>query len=104
MAKRQKEWARRERTRIMAILGNVCAECGSTDSLEFDCIFPQGDKHHKLATDSRMCFYRVQLARENLQLLCTDCNSEKSLRDKLLLQGTLDPHHLPSPARENNPF
>jgi len=104
MAKRQKDWARKERKRLYALLGNACVECGSTEALCFDCIFPQGDKHHRLATDSKMCFYRKQLALNNLQLLCIECNSEKSARDKLILRGALDCHSLPSPPRENNPF
>lgn len=102
MARAQKIWARRERKRLILLLGNACAVCGSTLALTFDCKFPQPGTHHKLSTDSRMTFYRYQHRLSNLQLLCSVCNAQKSVWDKLVLEGTFDCHHLSSPARGND--
>ena len=77
MGKRQKEWARGERQRMMGVLGGVCVICGATEGLEFDCIRPMGDRHHRYDTSQRMCFYRRQYAEGNLQLLCGSCNGRK---------------------------
>jgi len=78
MAARQKEWARNARARLLAALGNLCAECGVTENLEFDCILPQGDAHHKFDTSARMSFYRKQHAAHNIQILCAKCHIKKS--------------------------
>lgn len=77
MARAQKDWARRKRQELMALLGNVCAHCGATCNLEFDCVRPQGDRHHRGDASQRMCFYRRQFRRGNLQVLCGDCNARK---------------------------
>jgi len=78
MSARQKDWARRTRAQLITELGGQCALCGTSDNLEFDCITPLGDAHHKYDTSQRMSFYRQQHAANNLQLLCTDCNNDKS--------------------------
>lgn len=81
MAKRQKEWAKRARAALMELLGNRCAICGAdyeSRELEFDCISPRGDRHHKLDTERRVCFYRKEYKQGNLQLLCVPCHSKKS--------------------------
>lgn len=80
MALRQREWAERETLRLRVILGNKCANCGSTRELEFDCILPKGHKHHKIEWSWRLSFYRRELKNGNLQLLCTVCNSSKGNR------------------------
>jgi len=80
MARRQLEWARKQRLQLRRLLGLRCWNCGSRDyrKLEFDCIFPQGDFHHRRMDWSwRMSFYRRQLAEGNLALLCQSCNSKK---------------------------
>ena len=77
MGKAQKEWARRKRRELVAVLGGVCAWCGTAEQLEFDCIRPMGDRHHKYDTSHRMSFYRRQHAAGNLQLLCCSCNGRK---------------------------
>jgi len=64
------------------VLGNACSWCGSTTDLEFDCIRPQGDKHHKVGSAARVCFYRKQhFEFGNLQLLCRACHELKTSRD-----------------------
>jgi hypothetical protein len=88
MGKAQKRWARQERRRIKMLLGEKCALCPATENLEFDCIIPQGDHHHKKDTSSRISFYRRQLAEGNLQVLCAKCNSRKSITDQPTLDNT----------------
>lgn len=78
MGKRQRDWARRLRVQIRKDLGNKCAHCGATEELEFDCISPKGDEHHKMEQSARVSFYRVQYALGNLQLLCEKCHKKKT--------------------------
>lgn len=81
MAKRQKLWAKNERLNLLVKLGNKCIICryGRKKYLEFDCIIPQGDKHHKMSTDQRICFYRKQHKLNNVQILCKKCHIKKTL-------------------------
>ena len=85
MAKAQKEWARRKRSELLELLGNVCAHCGTTENLEFDCISPRGDRHHRGEASQRMCFYRRQFREGNLQVLCNVCNGRKGDEEPVLL-------------------
>lgn len=78
MGARQKEWARRKRVELTELLGGKCAQCGSTEGLEFDCKQACGDRHHRMDTSARMSFYRAQHKAGNLQLLCSPCNTRKS--------------------------
>lgn len=82
MGKYEKEWARRKRYELKETLGNKCAKCGKKKNLEFDCIIPQGDEHHRMDTSHRMSFYRNQYANNNLQLLCGVCNRLKALEER----------------------
>lgn len=77
MGKIQKEWARKRRIELTMLLGGTCRECGTEDNLTFDCVIPQGDKHHKMDTSARMSFYNFQFRLGNLQVLCDKCNSRK---------------------------
>jgi hypothetical protein len=81
MGKRQKEWARRKRAEMVTLLGSKCATCGAREELSFDCIVPQGHRHHTFDTSARMSFYRAQYRVGNLQLLCDRCNTDKSLAE-----------------------
>jgi 5-methylcytosine-specific restriction endonuclease McrA len=84
MAKRQREWAKKARLQLELKLGTFCAKCGKTEQLEFDCIIPQGDFHHRRMEWSwRISFYRLQhYTKKNLQLLCVKCHSKKTLEDE----------------------
>jgi hypothetical protein len=77
MARRHKLWAAAARARMKLILGGFCASCGSKDMLEFDCIEPAGDRHHRMTAPARISFYRAQMRMGNVQLLCQQCNSLK---------------------------
>jgi hypothetical protein len=77
MGLRQRDWARKERERIIKALGGCCRVCGSTMFLELDCIKPTGDGHHRIEWSWRVSFYRRQLAIGNCQCLCQRCNAKK---------------------------
>jgi uncharacterized cysteine cluster protein YcgN (CxxCxxCC family) len=81
MGLRQREWAQRVRDNLRETLGGRCKRCGSRRKLEFDCIKPQGPRHHRIEWSSRMSFYRQQHAANNLQLLCQSCHGIKSCRE-----------------------
>jgi hypothetical protein len=82
MGKRQKRRAKERRIELMMWLGYCCAKCGKEEDLEFDCIEPQGNEHHRMDTSHRMCFYFKQYRLGNLQILCTKCHSKKSLTEQ----------------------
>lgn len=79
-------WARNARFNLLFQLGGCCAQCSATRELEFDCIVPQGDWHHRLGTAKRMTFYRRQHKEGNLQILCKRCNGKKSKSDLVYLK------------------
>ncbi len=85
MAKAQKDWAKQKRRELMTLLGNVCAYCGTVEDLEFDCIHPRGDRHHRGEASQRMCFYRRQWREGNLQVLCSVCNARKGDSEPVLV-------------------
>ena len=80
MSHRVKIWAKKARAHLMHVLGGRCMACGKTSNLTFDCIKPQGHKHHEFSSDQAMCFYRKQWRMGNLQILCAHCNSVKGDR------------------------
>lgn len=77
MGKATKKWAKNHRVWIIKMMGGICYACGSKEKLEFDTIEPTGDEHHRMSTDQRMVFYRAQLKKLNVQLLCQKCNARK---------------------------
>ena len=88
MGKRQKLWASKARARLKKLLGGRCKGCGAYgfelgegQQLEFDCIKPCGHGHHRMESSSRMSFYHKQWSLGNVQLLCTKCNTEKSIKE-----------------------
>src|SRR6266850_1261106 len=85
MGQRQKEWAKRARAALVQELGGCCVDCGSTRKLEFDCEIPQGDKHHKMDTSARICFYRKQHSNGNVRLRCKTDHRIKTSRDRALV-------------------
>lgn len=64
--------------------------------ITFDCIIPQGDKHHRGSTDQRMSFYIKQIKLNNIQLLCEKHNAQKKARTDGLVQH--------KPKKEEEPF
>jgi 5-methylcytosine-specific restriction endonuclease McrA len=116
MSKRAKVWAVKARARLMDAHGNECALCGDTFNLQFDCIIPQGNAHHRFSTDKRMTFYRRQDADGNLQLLCGPCHTAKSenedrRKNRAVIRAELfghiiyaNEHVKPAPTPEEQPF
>lgn len=81
MGKHQKARAKARRIELMMLLGYQCAKCGAEEELEFDCIKPQGDSHHRYDTSQRMCFYFKQYRQGNLQILCSSCHRKKTVEE-----------------------
>jgi hypothetical protein len=79
---RQVKWAIKERLRMMFILGGKCVFCPATECLTFDCIKPTGDRHHRMSSVQRMSYYREQMRRGNLQILCHTCNTRKGAKEQ----------------------
>ena len=78
MGMRQREWARKERRRLQIVLGARCVLCGGGEQLTFDCIRPANDGHHHFELARRISYYRREMRRGNVQLLCHFCNSCKA--------------------------
>jgi 5-methylcytosine-specific restriction endonuclease McrA len=70
-------WSQEQKARMKQILGGRCVRCGTTENLTFDCIQPKGDAHHRLGSVNRVAFYKEEMRRGNLQILCALCNSKK---------------------------
>ncbi len=81
MSKQVKLWATKAKTELIEKLGSECAVCGTVFDLQFDCIEPCGDAHHKMSQDQRICFYRKQDKIGNVQLLCKAHHLEKTLKE-----------------------
>jgi|ERR1044071_9063072 5-methylcytosine-specific restriction endonuclease McrA len=79
MGKRQKEWARKSRAKLVAFLGGVCRCCGAAEALEFDHIHPETREWRccQKSTDVKMTLYWREAKRGYLQLLCEACNKTK---------------------------
>lgn len=78
MGLRQRQWAAKWTIKLRLLLGGKCIDCGTTEDLHFDCIYPQGDHHHRIEWSWRMSFYRKQYAQNNLALRCEKCNGRKA--------------------------
>lgn len=82
MGMRQRDWARKAGKELRRALGGRCVVCGTTRRLQFDCIVPQGDTHHKMEWSARISFYRRQHREKNLQLLCKPDHETKSSKER----------------------
>lgn len=107
MGKAGNLWAKKARAELMEKLGGACAWCGLSDpeELTFDCIIPQGDKHHRGSPQDRMCFYRKQhFDRGNVQILCAKCNSKKGDSITETNPPEMNWQHVGDFATNQNPF
>lgn len=74
---------------MIRILGGKCAYCNATACLTFDCIVPTGDAHHRLSSVGRVTYYKREMARGNIQLLCSECNSRKGAKAQSRYRATV---------------
>lgn len=98
MGARQRTWAKNKRAWLRVALGSDCCRCGSIVDLQFDCILPTGNKHHKMGSVQRTSFYYRQFMAENLQLLCKTCHQRKTAQDVVLHSESLPFDYPVSPA------
>ena len=89
MSRRNKRLALHQRVRLLVELGNKCATCHTITDLTFDCIVPQGHRHHSMDASARMCFYHRQHEAGNLQILCRRCNGRKGHAENLAREARM---------------
>lgn len=73
----QKQYRSKLRQHYVDLLGGICANCDSSDSLEFDHIDPS-TKKFTIAGFSR-ARSDIDKEIEKCQLLCSDCHKKKSI-------------------------
>jgi 5-methylcytosine-specific restriction endonuclease McrA len=73
----QNERTQFRRAGLIWVLGGKCADCGSTEDLQFDHIDLDGPCSAKSGV-WRLAWERILADLFNLQLLCPDCHIEKS--------------------------
>ena len=74
--KRRKLFAARKAA-LVAQLGGKCAECGTSDDLTFDHLFPRDWHPRSVHATKRLRIYAEEAAAGKIQLLCGTCNSRK---------------------------
>jgi hypothetical protein len=75
MGRRQRQWAKSRHKGLIASLGGVCENCGSTEDLEVD--HPNGRDYKLVAMDQTMRlarYFRELDAGVKLRVLCSSCN------------------------------
>lgn len=63
---------------IIKMLGGKCQYCGKKEKLEFDHIVPNGTMRHDVSRSKREWEWFAALEKDNLRLLCKNCNNLKS--------------------------
>lgn len=95
MGLRQRQWASRKAAQLREQLGSQCVDCGATEGLQFDCIRPVDEGHHRKMDPSwRMSFYHRQHRNGNLALRCQSCNASKGQREAVQLELAIVRHAL----------
>lgn len=80
MAKRQREWAKRARLRLIEALGAQCVRCGATDCLTLEHIDGCDWDRKRFDYSWRMSIYRWEAKRGRLTVLCISCNRDPKRR------------------------
>ena len=75
-------YSRKRRAKLLAILGDKCTVCESTEDLEFDHVDPSLKSFN---ISSNLTASNVDILRElsKCQLLCANCHIEKTRRESL---------------------
>ena len=71
---RMRRYRRRMRSELIQRMGGVCANCGTTENLEFDHPFGREWSPRDISSHMRLKRYEADLAAGNLRLLCAQCN------------------------------
>ena len=94
MGLRQKDWARRERARLIEMLGGRCVDCGATEGLEFDHRAPRTWVARRTDQSGRISRIRRELSEGvPIDLRCAACNKRKG-----------QPRFDPRPPSGDTPF
>lgn len=67
-------WVKRERRRLVKLLGGKCERCGLRRKLEFHHTRPRYWIASQLNRWQRLAEYKRDIARGHIELLCTWCN------------------------------
>lgn len=67
----------KRRGELLAALGRKCAECGTTDNLEFDHLYQRDWKSNQVWASTRLRIYAEEARRGEIQVLCRGCNARK---------------------------
>jgi len=68
-------WAKKRRAVLIAQLGGKCAQCGSTELLEFNHIFGRDWKMEKKSRWQRLAIIAREIEAGEINLLCRSCNA-----------------------------
>ena len=82
--KKRDEIVKTFRRTLILELGGKCAYCGSEDRLELDHIIPLCTNGQDIPKSKRIAHWLNEVAKNNLQVLCHECNEAK---------GTKRPEH-----------
>lgn len=81
MGKRQTEWAKRARLKLIADLGGQCKQCGSLEDLHLDHLYPSQEiissGNRRQEYSRRVIIMRREKEAGILQVLCAKCNQKK---------------------------
>ena len=76
MGKRQREWAKNKRLKLVEALGGKCANCGTTNDLDIDHIDGKPYLSNSIDQSMRVTrYYREYKSGVRLRVLCGLCNS-----------------------------
>lgn len=72
-----REYSRKRRAALLALLGEECAKCGSREDLQFDHVDPS-EKSFNISSNMTASNQIVRQELAKCQLLCGDCHRAKS--------------------------
>lgn len=89
IAKRHKQWAKKQRLELIKLLGGKCIWCGESDwrCLQIDHVHGGGRKERKKFKGSTTSYYsfvikQIKAGSKDYQLLCANCNWKKKYENE----------------------